>query len=171
LRASASFQPLSTRTLRVGEAGRTLKPPSVARGCARCRSSDIDGLQLQGIPDPTAPPEREEGASSRIAKGDRERDAGGHYGPIVRRVESRSPDLAAIHLASIQMGEHGQFRPVERWLPRRTYRSTHDFSPVNSLRLRACAPRLSESEDESAQQRTAGEIVNLFWGYASVFSP
>jgi hypothetical protein len=85
---------------------------------------------------------------------------------------ARSPDLAAIHLASMQMGEHGQFRPVERWMRRRTYRCAHDFSPVNSLRLRACAARLNESGDENmggqpAQQRTAGEIVNLFRGCAS----
>jgi hypothetical protein len=31
-----------------------------------------------------------------IAKGDRERDAGGRYGPVGRRIKSRAPDLAAI---------------------------------------------------------------------------
>jgi hypothetical protein len=37
---------------------------------------------------------------------------------------SRTPDLAAMHLASIQMGEQAQFGPVERRLRRGIYRCT-----------------------------------------------
>src|SRR4029077_17986339 len=59
----------------------------------------------------------------------------GHDSPVCRRIESRAPDLAAVHLASIQMGEHGQFRGAERWLRRTTY-CTHDLCPVTPPRLR-----------------------------------
>ena len=46
------------------------------------------------------------------------------------------------HLASIQMGEHRQFRRVERWLRRTTTTVLHDLGPVTSPRLRT-APKLS----------------------------
>jgi hypothetical protein len=74
-----------------------------------------------------------------IAKGDRERDAGGRYGPVGRRIKSRAPDLAAIHLASIQMGEHAQFGPVERRLRRGTYRCTYEFSSCEFVDARELA--------------------------------
>ena len=74
-----------------------------------------------------------------IAKGDRERDAGGRYGPVGRRIKSRTPDLAAIHLASIQMGEHAQFGPVERRLRRGTYRRTYEFSSCEFVDARELA--------------------------------
>ncbi len=49
-----------------------------------------------------------------IAKGDRERDAGGHYGQLFVASSRVRQTLLPIHLASLQMGEHGQFRPVFR---------------------------------------------------------
>ena len=82
-----------------------------------------------------------------IAKGDRERDAGGRYGPVGRCIESRAPDLAAIHLASVQMGEHTQFGRVERRLRRGTYRRTYEFSSSEFVDARELARHECENVD------------------------
>ncbi len=82
-----------------------------------------------------------------IAKGDRERDAGGRYGPVGRCIESRAPDLAAIHLASIQMGEHTQLGRIERRLRRRTYRRIYEFSSSDFVDARELACHEYENVD------------------------
>jgi hypothetical protein len=46
---------------------------------------------------------------------------------------------AAIHLASIQMGEHIQFGPLERWLRPGTYRCTYEFSSCEFVDARDLA--------------------------------
>ena len=72
------------------------------------------------------------------------------YGPVGRRIKSRAPDLAAIHLASIQMGEQAQFGPVERGSGAGFTVVLMSFPPVN----RRCPARILEPWNENVDRHS-----------------
>ena len=57
--------------------------------------------------------------------------AGRRYRPIGCCIEASPPDLAPVHLASIQMREHAEFRRVKRILLLGIFRCNYKFASVN----------------------------------------